>query len=197
MQQAERGAGLPRHLGTCCSFDVDRSERPKMAVPASGPLDALVVLGCRVRAGRPSGTLESRLELACQLAQADQTQTGAPPPPVVVSGGRRWDGDQEAEVMADWLEARGVPRDRIILESESLTTGQNARKVARLLGDRGWHRVGLVTSDFHMARAVRLFRREGLLVRPFSAHTELGYLTMTRLALREIGALLLGHFEPR
>jgi uncharacterized SAM-binding protein YcdF (DUF218 family) len=197
MQQAERAAGLPRHLGTCCSFDVDHSERPQTAGPESEPLDALVVLGCRVRAGRPSGTLESRLELVRKLTEADQPGADESRPPIVVSGGRRWDGDREAEVMADWLEARGVPRSRIILEAESMTTGQNARKVARLLAHRGWHRVGLVTSDFHMARALRLFRREGIVARPCPARTELGYFTKVRLTLREIGALLLGHFEPR
>ncbi len=116
---------------------------------------------------------------------------------IVVSGGRQWDGVREAHVMADWLNARGIPREGLILEDESLTTGQNARKVAALLFARGWRRVGLVTSDFHMRRAARHFRREGIQVEPFSAREKLGFFTETRLMLRELCAFVLESFEPR
>lgn len=166
-----------------------------MAGPGSDGLDALVVLGCRVHAGGPSRALESRLALAHELSQASRGGSGAQA--IVLSGGRSWDGRCEAEVMAEWLLARGIPRERLILERESLTTRQNARKVAEVLVARGWRRIGLVTSDFHMRRATRLFRREGMKVEPFGAHSELGFFTRQRLLLRELGAALLGHFEPR
>jgi len=99
--------------------------------------------------------------------------------------------------MAQWLVARGTAPEALILERESLTTRQNARKVAQLLALRGWRRIGLVTSDFHMRRAIRLFREEGLSVEPFGARSELGYFTEKRLIVRELCAMVLGHFEPR
>jgi uncharacterized SAM-binding protein YcdF (DUF218 family) len=197
MQQVNCAPGLPRHLGTCCSFLVEPRRRPSEALPESGRLDALVVLGCRVRAGHPSRTLESRLELALELSQGALGQADSPPAPIVLSGGRLWDGVREADVMAEWLIARGVARQVLVLEGDSLTTGQNARRVASLLSVRGWRRVGLVTSDFHMRRAVRLFRREGVVIVPFGARTEVGFFTEKRLVLRELCAFVLGHFEPR
>jgi len=115
----------------------------------------------------------------------------------VLSGGRRWEGEREADVMASWLMARGIPEQALVLEGESLTTGQNARKVATLLSARGWRTVGLVTSDFHMFRAARLFRRQGMAVVPFSAPSNVGFFSEKRLLLRELCALVLGRFEPR
>jgi len=200
-QQGRRSAGLPKHLGTCCSFGVVRLERPSTAVPESHELHALVVLGCRVRDGEPSRALESRLELARSWqrdhAESQRALEQGTPLPIVVSGGRAWDGVREAMAMAEWLERRGVASEQLILEAESLTTRQNARKVAAVLASRGWRRIGLVTSDFHMRRAARLFRREGAWVLPLPARSQLGFLTRTRLELRELGAYLLGPFEPR
>jgi uncharacterized SAM-binding protein YcdF (DUF218 family) len=97
--------------------------------------------------------------------------------------------------MADWLAARGVPRHALILETESLTTRENARKVAVILAERGWQRIGLVTSDFHMHRAARLFGHEGTSVTPFPAPSKLGFLSKKRMVLREICAHVLGRFE--
>lgn len=184
--------GLPRHLGTCCSFRVDPGERPSTGLPEHGEVEVLVVLGCRVRRGQPSRTLESRLELTWQLARERY-----PGRPIVVSGGRPWEGHREADVMAEWLVKRGASRENLILEAESLTTLENARKVAALLTTRGWQRVGLVTSDFHVQRAVRLFRDEGAVVRPFAARSDVGFFTALRLRARELGAHLLGRFESR
>lgn len=173
-----------------------RRERPSTAAPDSDELDALVVLGCRVRAGEPSQTLARRLQLALDLGYGTAARSkNEQPISVVVSGGRAWEGKREADVMADWLMARGVPRHALILETESLTTRENARKVAVILEDRGFQRIGLVTSDFHMRRAAWLFRREGTSVTPFPAPSNLGFLTETRVVLREICAHVLGRFE--
>jgi len=171
---------------------VDRRERPSTAAAESGQLDALVVLGCRVRAGEPSRALAGRLEVALRMRQAGAAK-GAPPAslPIVLSGGRAWDGAREADVMASWLVARGVSREALILERDSLTTRQNARKVAAMLAGRDWRTVGLVTSDFHMRRAARLFRREGFQVIPLPAPSRLGFLSEQRMILRELGAAVL------
>lgn len=167
-------------------------------------LDALVVLGCRVRGERPSHTLAERLEMARRLVQRGRDR-GASAFAVVVSGGRTWSGHREADVMAAWLLARGVEERRILCERESETTIQNARCVARLLGSSlataslatpGRYRtLGLVTSDFHLKRAVRLFEKEGFTVVPFSATSTVSAWTKKRLAIREWGAALLARFQ--
>jgi len=98
----------------------------------------------------------------------------------------------ESEVFARGLVERGVPEARILLERESLTTRGNARGVARLLRERGALRLGLVTCDWHMRRALRLFRMVGLDAVPVPAPSPARPLPV-RLAryLRERGSQLL------
>jgi uncharacterized SAM-binding protein YcdF (DUF218 family) len=118
--------------------------------------DALVVLGCRVSGGKLAHAALRRVERA---ARAYREQGAAL---VIVSGGKTWQGAMEAEVFAEGLVERGVPRACIALERESLTTRGNARGVARLLRERPAPRLGVVTCDWHMPRALRLFRLAGL-----------------------------------
>ena len=80
---------------------------------------------------------------------------------VVASGGKVWQGSRECEVFAEGLVARGVPAAQVLQECESLTTRGNARGVAELLRDKAPRRVGVVTCDWHMPRALQLFRRVG------------------------------------
>jgi uncharacterized SAM-binding protein YcdF (DUF218 family) len=83
---------------------------------------------------------------------------------VVVSGGPG--GAAVAEAMRDLLVTSGVPAEAILLETESTSTRENALRTAELLrGEPG--RSVLLTSDFHMYRAYRCFRRAGLDVAAF------------------------------
>jgi len=68
--------------------------------------------------------------------------------------------------MADFLTFQGVPQNLIKVESRSRTTRENALEVHRLLAEDPRTKV-LLTSDYHMFRASRAFRRAGLDVRPW------------------------------
>lgn len=70
-------------------------------------------------------------------------------------------GAQVGPAMRDFLASQGVPRDAMIVEPESHSTRENALAMARLLSPRP-PRVLLMTSDLHMFRAVRAFRKAGL-----------------------------------
>ncbi len=118
--------------------------------------DALVVLGCRVRRGQLSHAALRRVE---QAARSYREQGAVL---VIASGGKAWQGELEAEVFARELERRGVPRARLLEERSSLTTRGNAREVARLLRGRNVQSLGVVSCDWHLPRALRLFRRLGL-----------------------------------
>jgi uncharacterized SAM-binding protein YcdF (DUF218 family) len=120
------------------------------------PFDALVVLGCRVDDGKLSYAALRRVERAAQ-AYAEQ---GARV--VIASGGKLWQGRRECEVFAAGLIERGVPAERVLQERESLTTRGNALGTARLLHGREHARLGVVTCDWHMPRALGLFRRAGI-----------------------------------
>lgn len=64
----------------------------------------------------------------------------------------------EAQVMAALLEARGVPRGRMRLEEKSQTTMENMRFAKAMLPQKR-ARVLVVTSDYHLCRAVLTARR--------------------------------------
>lgn len=70
-----------------------------------------------------------------------------------------------AEAMRRFVVAQGVPETATRVEPDSRSTRENAVNVQRLLGDRPGRKV-LLTSDFHMFRAFRAFRKVGLDMEP-------------------------------
>jgi len=86
-------------------------------------------------------------------------------PTVIVSGGMVADGRQrsaESEVMAEGLVRLGVPRDRILVETRSHNTREQAVHSAEMLRKRGTRRFVLVTDSEHMPRTLAAFRAQGL-----------------------------------
>jgi uncharacterized SAM-binding protein YcdF (DUF218 family) len=71
-----------------------------------------------------------------------------------------------ASGMADLIAALGVPREKLLLEAESLDTKENALFSTRLLRTLPVDKVVVVTSALHMPRALKLFERAGLSVLP-------------------------------
>jgi uncharacterized SAM-binding protein YcdF (DUF218 family) len=68
----------------------------------------------------------------------------------------------EAEASARLLAGWGIDRSRLVVEERSLNTRQNALEVARIVRERGWRRLVLLTSAAHMPRALGCFRAVGL-----------------------------------
>ena len=66
----------------------------------------------------------------------------------------------ESALLREALLAAGVPPDRIVEESASRNTREQARFVPTLLRARGVRQFVLVTSPVHMRRALALFRLE-------------------------------------
>lgn len=118
--------------------------------------DVLVVLGCRVATPRLPDAALRRVERAARAYHEEGAEL------LVTSGGKDWAGVRECEAFAQGLIERGVPAARVLQERESLTTRGNARGVHELLRERPVGSLGLVTCDWHMARALSLFRRLGL-----------------------------------
>ncbi|QLL29192.1 YdcF family protein [Thermosynechococcus sichuanensis E542] len=105
-------------------------------------------------------------------------------PYLILSGGRiEWLGETfqrgEAADMAEIATTCGVPRDKILLDTTSLNTYENAVNVKALLEK---HQIQgdllLVTSAYHMPRSVAIFRRLGMNVIP--APTDYRYLSIAR-----------------
>jgi uncharacterized SAM-binding protein YcdF (DUF218 family) len=89
--------------------------------------------------------------------------------PFIVSSGGAPGGRHmiaESEVMKGALVELGVPAEKILLESESAVTRDEAVVTARMLRELGITTCILVTTDVHMPRALGTFRHEGLQVVP-------------------------------
>ena len=69
---------------------------------------------------------------------------------------------QEAEAMSLYLENKGVPAAAILKDPDSFNTNQNLKNAAKLLRDLpGIQKVMIVTSDYHVPRAMALARDLG------------------------------------
>ncbi len=79
---------------------------------------------------------------------------------IVVSGGG-------GPGILHFLISEGIPRDVIVAEWGSTSTRENAIATSRLIGEMPGRKV-LLTSDFHMLRAVRVFRKLGVDVAPMA-----------------------------
>lgn len=86
-----------------------------------------------------------------------------PFPVVVLSGGTG--SPSVASSMRDFVEAQGLPAAALQVEEHSRSTRENAQYVTEMLKTTPGRKV-LLTSDYHMYRAVRAFRKAGLDVAP-------------------------------
>ncbi len=118
-------------------------------------LDYLIVLGAAVKGTAPSNALEYRIDSACRYMKEN------PRTKAIVSGGQGAGEDiSEAECMEREMIRRGIPGSRILKEDQSATTAQNIRFSYRLIG--GNHaRVGVVSNNFHVYRAVEIAKKQG------------------------------------
>ncbi len=86
-------------------------------------------------------------------------------PLVIASGGiteHEPDAAPESAALQRALIEVGVRPDRIVLESESKNTREEALIIKRMLADRGATDFVLVTSPLHMRRSMMAFEREGM-----------------------------------
>lgn len=88
--------------------------------------------------------------------------------PIILSGGQVYDDSGEEAIIADRiLKSLGVPQEKIFIEDESLNTTQNAIFSAKILREKNFQKPLVVTSAFHMRRAVLNFSRQGFEIIPY------------------------------
>jgi uncharacterized SAM-binding protein YcdF (DUF218 family) len=89
--------------------------------------------------------------------------------PILVSGGPVYGGTSDAVIFARILTDMGVPPEKIIQENESRDTSENALFTAKIIRKKRFRNPVLVTSGFHIKRAMLLFRKAGITAAPFPA----------------------------
>lgn len=120
-------------------------------------LDYIVVLGAAVRGTGPSYVLEMRILTAYDYLVNN-------PDTMVIASGGKGSGQQvsEAECIANLLIEKGIEPERILLEEQSATTVENLSYAYEMIADKN-SSIGVVTSDFHVARACFIARNQGFL----------------------------------
>ena len=79
----------------------------------------------------------------------------------IVAGGQgKNEPYSEAYGMAQYLMQNGIDKDRILLEDQSKTTEENLRYSRKFLPEGA--KVGIITNDFHMFRALQIAQKQGL-----------------------------------
>ena len=135
---------------------------PLRIVETPQPADAVVVFAGGVgESGRAGGGVQERIGKAVELYQAGVA------PRVIISSGFVFTL-REAEVMKAIAIDNGVPADAIVLEQAASNTYENVVFTHRILSANNWRRVALVSSPYHMRRALLTWRKVAPEVRVFA-----------------------------
>lgn len=188
-------------------------KRSRAAEASASPCcyEAIVVLGGGIGAAHPPEMPEPHLnDGADRIWHAARLWKRGIAPRIIVSGGsflaqNGGPPTTEADAMRAFLIDLGVPADAITDEGQALNTIENIRNVRAIVGTG---RVALVTSAYHMPRALQLAKRAGLDAGAFPTEYQavpearlpwdnwlpsIGGLSQSNLALREYVALNLDY----
>lgn len=117
------------------------------------PADAIVVFAGGVgESGKAGGGYQERVKQAVDLYHQGAATS------IVFSSGYTF-AFQEAQLMRELAVAHGVPASAIILETKAKNTFENVTFVKPILEEHGWRSILLVSTPYHMRRAVWTFRK--------------------------------------
>lgn len=104
--------------------------------------DAILVLGCGTKDGKPFLMLQDRLDKAIELYENNQVST------IILSGDS---SDNETKIMKEYMIDQGINEDVLILDNEGYSTYQslyNAKNVYH------FNSIIVSTQQYHMYRAL-------------------------------------------
>ena len=124
----------------------------KLSAPPEAA-DAIVVFAGGVgESGQAGGGYQERVKQAIDLYKAGYARF------LVLSSGYVY-SFREAEVMRALATDNGVPASAIVLELRATSTYQNVVFVDEILRDHHWQKILLVSSPYHMRRAMLAWRK--------------------------------------
>ncbi|MBQ8084507.1 MAG: YdcF family protein [Lachnospiraceae bacterium] len=144
-----------------------------MLIPHKRNFDYVIIHG----AGLSKGEKLTKL-LAERVDKAMLVYQKAPTPPYLIPSGGRGDDEKisEAEAMKKYLIENGIPEDHILAEDQSTTTFENLVNSKKIIDARGGRcYTALVTSNYHVYRALRYCRKVGLQCTGIGSHVAFYY----------------------
>jgi uncharacterized SAM-binding protein YcdF (DUF218 family) len=155
-----------------------RGLESKYSIPGNVKGDVIILLGHGVfneapdltGLGAPSGSYLTRIVTAVRLQKRLDI-------PVIVSGDEGLEDNAEDKAVKDHIVKRflvdlGVPAKKIIVEDNSRDTFENVKFTKEICDRSSFTNPVLVTSAYHLKRAVMTFDKVGLKVLPFPAGFE-------------------------
>jgi uncharacterized SAM-binding protein YcdF (DUF218 family) len=138
---------------------------------ARGTPDGIIVLGGAIAPDISAARNDAALnEAAERMTAVPELARRYPDARILFSGGSGaliYDEGNEAEFALRLFESLGIARGRILLEDRSRNTVENALFSKAIAQPKGGERWLLVTSAYHMPRAIGIFRKAGFAVEPF------------------------------
>jgi len=151
------------------------------------PVAAIVVLGSGTQDGKPRPALAMRLDTAAQLAALQPQAVLA-----VTGGGDFGQDESEGAIMARYLaQTHGLDPAAMVVEARSTSTVLNLEWTGPLLQQRGVdlaQPIAIVSSDFHLWRALQIARSQGF-GQPIGVAAPTPLLTRFNVWLREYFAV--------
>jgi uncharacterized SAM-binding protein YcdF (DUF218 family) len=141
---------------------------PDGIVVLGGPIDADLSVAHNTPVIRSAA---DRIVVAAALARRYPTAR------IIFSGGSAdliANDAREADYAGQIFEGLGIPEDRLIMERRSRNTYENAVFSKAIASPKQGERWLLVTSAYHMPRAVGLFRKAGFAVEPYPVDWRVG-----------------------
>ncbi|MBR4502908.1 MAG: YdcF family protein [Clostridia bacterium] len=159
-------------------------------IPRKKDFDYVIIHGSGLLGGdRVPKLLQDRLDKAIEVYRSD------PSPTILIPSGGQGPDEKipEAEAMKRYLLSKGIPEKDIISENRSTTTLENLQFSKDILdGRKGRKYTALVTSNYHVYRALRYCRRIGLKCTGIGSHVAFYY--WPSALIREYIAV---HTEPK
>lgn len=142
----------------------------------------IVVLGCAIFKDKVPPLLASRVEKGIELYRKN------PDSILIFSGGQGQGEDMaEAEAMAEYALKKGVDPSRILIENQSKDTYENLM-YSRMKMEEPVKRVAIVTTSYHVFRALILAKKQGIRCVGYGSQTK-WYFTLNALIREFIGYL--------
>jgi len=130
--------------------------KPLITNEAPQKSDVIIILGGGVDKDiQDTGpAVDQRLDKGIELWQNEYASY------IIVAGGLvKKTNYTEADELLEYTLEKGVPADKIIKESKSLNTYENAIFSQEIMKQKGWQTALVTTSDYHTKRACQIFRK--------------------------------------
>jgi uncharacterized SAM-binding protein YcdF (DUF218 family) len=138
---------------------------------ARGAPDGIIVLGGAISPDVSAARNDPALnEAAERMTAIPELARRYPDARILFSGGSGaliFDEGNEAEFALRLFESLGIPRARILLEDRSRNTVENAIFSKAIAQPKAGERWLLVTSAYHLPRAIGIFRKADFAVEPY------------------------------